>query len=115
MTLSIQPMQLSSLPDLHEAPPLDASDLDCLEEIRDVLARHSKLARFAVHLAHRHFDLAPDEILIERPDPDGRTQHVTVAVCPTSRWRGQPPGNSMKAPKCASRTRSTASACRTRT
>jgi hypothetical protein len=78
MTLSIQPMQWSALPDLHEAPPLDDNDLECLEELRDVLARHHKLQRFAIHLAHRHFVLGPGEILIERPDPDGRTQHVTV-------------------------------------
>lgn len=45
MTLSVQPMQWSNLPDLHETPPPDNSDLDCLEEIRDVLARHGKLAR----------------------------------------------------------------------
>jgi hypothetical protein len=78
MILSIQPMQWTNLPELHQTPPLDDTDIDCLAEIRSVLARHGKLARFAVHLAHRHFDLAPDEILIERPDPDGRTQHVTV-------------------------------------
>ena len=78
MALSIRPMQWTKLPELHQTPALDDSDLDCLEEIRDVLARHGKVARFAVHLAHRHFALAPDEVLIERPDPDGRTQHVTV-------------------------------------
>jgi hypothetical protein len=78
MAISIRPMQWADLPELHQAPPLEESDLECLEEIRAVLARHGKLARFALHLAHRHFDLAPGEILIERPDPDGRSQHVTV-------------------------------------
>lgn len=78
MSLSIQPMQWSKLPELQQTPPLDDSDLDCLREVRDVLARHGKLSRFAIHLAHRHFDLGPGEVLIERPDPDGRTQHVTV-------------------------------------
>lgn len=78
MAFSIRPMQWANLPELHQTAALDDSDLDCLEEIRGVLSRHEKLARFAVHLAHRHFELAPDEILIERPDPDGRTQHVTV-------------------------------------
>ncbi len=78
MELSIQPMQWSILPDLHDAPPIGDDDLECLAEVRDVLARHGKLRRFALHLAHRHFTLGPDEILIERPDPDGRTQHVTV-------------------------------------
>lgn len=80
MELSIQPMQWATLPELHQVPPIDDTDLECLEEIRGVLARHGKLARFAVHLAHRHFELAPDEVLIERPDPDGRTQHVTVGT-----------------------------------
>ena len=78
MNLSILPMQWTGLADLPDVPPVDDRDLDCLAEIRDVLARHGKLNRFAVHLAHRHFVLGPDEILIERPDPDGRTQHVTV-------------------------------------
>ena len=58
--------------------PLDASDLACMDELRTVLARHGKLDRFALHLAHRHFVLEPGEVLIERPDPDGRTQHITV-------------------------------------
>lgn len=71
-------MQWTGLADLPDVPPVDDGDLDCLAEVRDVLARHGKLNRFAVHLAHRHFTLGPDEILIERPDPDGRTQHVTV-------------------------------------
>lgn len=78
MSLSIQPMQWAVLPELHDAAELDGGDLDCLRDVRDVLARHGKLLRFALHLAHRHFELGPDEILIERPDPDGRTQHVTV-------------------------------------
>ena len=78
MNFSILPMQWTGLADLPDVPPVGDGDLDCLAEIRDVLARHGKLNRFAVHLAHRHFALGPDEILIERPDPDGRTQHVTV-------------------------------------
>lgn len=76
--LVIRPLQWSALPELHDAPPIDDADLACLAELRAVLARHGKLDRFAVHLAHRHLKLAADEMLIERPDPDGRTQHVTV-------------------------------------
>jgi hypothetical protein len=76
--ISIQPMQWSILPELQDAPPLDDEDIACLREVRDALDRDGKLQRFAVHLAHRHFELGPDEILIERPDPDGRTQHVPV-------------------------------------
>ena len=75
---SILPMQWSALPELAAAPALDGSELACMAVIRDVLARHGKLARFALHLAHRHFELAPGEVLIERPDEAARTQHVTV-------------------------------------
>jgi hypothetical protein len=57
MVLSIRPMQWANLPGLHQTPTLDDSDLDCLEEIRDVL-------------------LAPGEILIERPDPDARIREA---------------------------------------
>ncbi len=76
--IAILPMQWTVLPDLQQTPDLDHTDAACMAEIRDVLERHGKLSRFALHLAHRHFELAPGEVLIESPDPDGRTQHVTV-------------------------------------
>jgi hypothetical protein len=76
--LVIRPLQWETLPPLHEASALDETDMACLADLRAVLLRHGKVKRFAVHLAHKHFDLAPGEVLIERPDPDGRTQHVTV-------------------------------------
>jgi len=75
MQLIIQPMQWSMLPELQDAPRLDDEDLACLREVRDALPRHGKLQRFAVHLAHRRFELGPDEILIERPiQTDGRSR-----------------------------------------
>jgi hypothetical protein len=74
----VRPLQWAALPDLGDALPLDASDLACMEELRAVLARHGKLDRFALHLAHKHFELGEGEVLVERPDGDGRTQHVTV-------------------------------------
>lgn len=76
--LSVQPMQWARLPDLHETPDIDDDDLACLAEVRAVLARYGRLQRFAIHLAHRHFDLADDEILIERQDPASRGQIVSV-------------------------------------
>ena len=76
--LTIQPLQWTDLPELGDVPDLDASDEACMEAIREVLARHGKLDRFAIHLVHRHFDLAEGEVLIERQDPDTRTQHVSV-------------------------------------
>lgn len=76
--LVILPLQWAALPELHDTPLLDKTDHACMAELQTVLARHGKLGRFALHLAHRHLELEPGEVLIERPDPDGRTQHVTV-------------------------------------
>jgi hypothetical protein len=73
-------MQWETLPALHEAPALDDGDLACLDEIRAVLARNGKLDRFAVHLAHQHFAVGPDEILVEYPDPESR--RLVTAVEP---------------------------------
>ena len=75
---AIRPLQWAALPELYDTPPLDAADLACMVELQAVLARHGKLGRFALHLAHRHFDLKAGEVLIERSDPDSRAQTVTV-------------------------------------
>ena len=45
MILSILPMQWTGLADLPDVPPVGDGDLDCLAEVRDVLARHGKLNR----------------------------------------------------------------------
>ncbi len=116
MPLSIRPMQWSTLPALHDTPPLDETDIDCLREIRDVLARHGKLQRFAVHLAHRHFELGPDEVLIERPDPTGGPSTLGSATWPTNRWPARPHGCSrMTTASFTFLTRSIASASPPRT
>jgi hypothetical protein len=52
MPLAIQPMQWGSLAELQDTPNLDETDMACLEAVRQVLAQHGKLERFAVHLAH---------------------------------------------------------------
>jgi hypothetical protein len=76
--LTILPLSYEALPHLHDTPDLDDGDEACLAEVRDVLGRHGKPSRFAIHLAHKHFDLAPDEVLIEYPNEKARTQHVVV-------------------------------------
>lgn len=71
-SIAIQPMQYASLPELHEVEALSDKDAECLGEIREVLLRHGKLDRFAIHLVHKHFDLAEDEILCEFTDSENR-------------------------------------------
>jgi hypothetical protein len=66
-------MTTSTLPDITEVRPVDASDLPCLNELRDVLERHGALERFGLNLLHDHFELDDDELLVEVSDADTRT------------------------------------------
>ena len=63
-------MQWGMLPELHEAWPIDETDLACLADLKAVLCRHGKLDRFAVQIAHRHFELAVHPSL---PPPNPRS------------------------------------------
>lgn len=57
---------------------LSAADVECLQEVRAVLARHDQMNRFGVTLLHKHFDVADGECLIETTDSDRREQSITV-------------------------------------
>ena len=76
--LAIRPMQWAKLPDLHDCPPLASDDMDCMKDVREVLAKHNKLDRFALHLIHKHFEIADDEILVEYNDANEREQFFKV-------------------------------------
>ena len=78
-TLSITPVQWSSLHNIDAVAPINDGDADCLAEIRDVLKKHGKMNRLGVALLHSHFELATDEIMLESADDGSRTL-VTRAV-----------------------------------
>ena len=65
---------------LDSAGTLSDSDRDCMDEVREVLARHGKLDRFGISLLHDHFPLSPDEILLETSDADRRTMTLRPAI-----------------------------------
>ena len=67
------PVQWSQFDDIDEVDPMNDTDAECLSEVRDVLSKHGMLKRFGVALLHKHFDLAEDEILLEKSDNDART------------------------------------------
>lgn len=66
-----------SLPSFAEAAPLGPSDEAFVAEFRELLAKYGNLDRFGLCLLHQHFDVAPDEILLESNDPVARTLTVT--------------------------------------
>ena|SRR5947209_8481457 len=72
-TLTVLPMQWTSVRDIDDIDPLCDADTDCLAEVRDVLKKHGKLERFGIALLHSHFPLADDEILLETSDVETRT------------------------------------------
>lgn len=77
--LVIESMQWSTLKHIADVRPIDESDTACLEEIRDVLAKHNCLERFGVSLLHSHFDLLDDEVLLETTDMEKR-EHLVRPV-----------------------------------
>ena len=60
------------LSDIHAVEALNDDDRACLAGIREVLERHGRLDRFGVSLLHKHFEMEPDEILVEQVDEVGR-------------------------------------------
>jgi hypothetical protein len=80
-------MQWSMLPDISDVEALSAGDHECLDAIRDVLIQHDALGRFGVHLVHKHFDVAEDEILVEYTDIESRT-----LTCQVEKRQADPQG-----------------------
>jgi hypothetical protein len=74
--LVVKSMQWSSLSHIADLRPVDDSDGECLQEIRQVLQKHNRLSRFGVSFLHSHFDLEDDEILLETTDEEKREHYV---------------------------------------
>ena len=70
-----------SLLDIDEVAPLQESDMECINEIRDVLGKHGQLERFGLCLLHEHFECKEDEVMVEYCDIESRT----LTVRPTSK------------------------------
>ena len=71
--IALAPMQWAPIQELQYVEPLNDDDSECLKELSEVLAKHGKLDRFALHLVHKHFDLDDDEIMCEYTDSENRT------------------------------------------
>jgi len=74
--IPIEMVNTNDLPHIDDVEPLNESDAACINEIREVLKRHSALDRFGVTLLHKHFQLESDEMLVEVTNEENRTQKI---------------------------------------
>lgn len=68
--------EFNSLPSIDDVEPINVDDEACLEEVLVVLKKHGKANRFGIALLHKHFDLAPGEVLVETTDIELREQKI---------------------------------------
>jgi hypothetical protein len=66
----------NDLPHINDIAPLNDADMTCVNELRDVLKKHGALDRFGIALLHKHFDIEPDEVLVERTDEAIKVQTI---------------------------------------
>lgn len=71
--VDVQPMQWKGIIDISETEDFTSRDAACFSELRDVLKKHGCLDKFGISLIHKHFDISPDECLLEHTDLDNRT------------------------------------------
>jgi len=83
-TIEMAPTQWANLKDIHEVDPINDGDLDCLAEILDVLKKHGLQERFGVALLHKHFDMDPDEILVEQTNVEDRVLTISPVKASTA-------------------------------
>lgn len=74
----LETMQWSSLSDISDVRPVQIEDFAVLDELRLVLDKHGAGERFGIHLIHKHFDVADDEVLVEYTDEEARTLNCRV-------------------------------------
>ena len=61
---------LENIIDVHE---LTNKDEQCLNDLQAVIEKYGLTNKFGVSLLHKHFDIADDEVLLERNNPKERT------------------------------------------
>ena len=72
-----RPTNWNDLPHINETAVLSESDEACLGELKEVLLKHEKAARFGVALLHKHFQLTDGEVLLEHCDEKARSLLTT--------------------------------------
>ena len=73
----LQSMRWSEVPEVEDLRPMGERDAAVLADLHEVLRKHGCVDRFGIFLIHKHFEVAPDEIVVEYTDKERREQ-VTV-------------------------------------
>jgi hypothetical protein len=58
---------------IDDVATLSSKDQAVIDQVRQVLEENGALDRFGLTLLHSHFDLGPDEVLVETVDAESRT------------------------------------------
>jgi phosphopentomutase len=69
---------ISEMPHITEVIARTSADDQLFKELYEVLKRHDADHRFGVTLIHKHYEVAPDEILMEYTDEEARIQTIKV-------------------------------------
>jgi hypothetical protein len=73
---SRQSAALASLRHISEVEALSSEDEPLIADLIAVLQRHNALDRFGITLLHKHFEMEPDECLLETTDLSTRVQTI---------------------------------------
>ncbi len=76
--MKLSSRQYSSMKHVTDVEPVNEADRATLDAIKAVLIERGAVDRFGVHLVHKHFDIADDEIVMEYTDEEARTQFTQV-------------------------------------
>ena len=71
--IAMMPVQWADLKDIDDVEPVGSADEACLKDLHAVLRQHGKFDRFGISLVHKHFDMDPEEVLVETTDKHNRT------------------------------------------
>ena len=75
--LNIETALMNDLPSFEEVKPLSEVDIECFNEIRDILKKYGALNRFGITLLHKHFDLEEGEMLVEELNDKNRGMYIS--------------------------------------
>lgn len=70
--------RLNDAPHISAAQARTAADDGLFRELANVLKRYGAEDRFGIALLHKHFDLHPDETLVEYTNEESRVQKTVV-------------------------------------